>query len=171
MKQVIEPVNTTRTGRASISAKRVLLAPEEYLQALDLRNFSFRIIFLHLFDTIIHARHFDMYKSGEKYGINIVKQVVEPVNTTRTGRASISAKRVLLDPEEYLQALDLRNFSFRNIFLHFHPPLFFILLNKPLNSLHCLSYVFHRTCITGSDISLSAFSKCRTRNNGNLLLH
>jgi len=87
VKQVVEPVNTTRTGRASISAKRVLLDPEEYLQALDLRNFSFRIIFLHLFDTIIHARHFDMYKSGEKYGRNIVKQVVEPVNTTRTGRA------------------------------------------------------------------------------------
>ncbi len=33
-----------------------------------------------------------------------MKQVIEPVNTTRIGRASFFAKRVLLDPEEYLQA-------------------------------------------------------------------
>jgi len=38
-----------------------------------------------------------------------VERVVEPVNTTRIVRASIPAKGVLLDPEEYLQALDLRN--------------------------------------------------------------
>ncbi|OPZ94441.1 MAG: hypothetical protein BWY74_00565 [Firmicutes bacterium ADurb.Bin419] len=42
------------------------------------------------------------YLSEEKYVRNIVKQVVEPVNTTRKGRASFFAKRVLLDPEEYL---------------------------------------------------------------------
>ncbi len=38
--------------------------------------------------------------------LDIVKQVVEPVNTTRKGRAFSFAKQVLLDPEEYLQALD-----------------------------------------------------------------
>ena len=54
----------------------------------------------------------------EKHGRNIVKQVLEPVNTTRKGRASSYAKRVLLDPEEYLQALYLRNLSFWNTFLH-----------------------------------------------------
>jgi len=62
------------------------------------------------------------YLSEEKYGRNIVKQVLEPVNTTRKGRASIHAKRVLLAPAEYLQALYLRNSSFWSIFLHSGTP-------------------------------------------------
>ncbi|NLP14190.1 MAG: hypothetical protein GX383_06935 [Clostridium sp.] len=45
-----------------------------------------------------------------------MKQVVEPVDTTRKGRALFYAKQVLLDPEEYLQALYLRNLSFWSVF-------------------------------------------------------
>jgi len=79
----------------------------------------------------------------EKYERNIVKQVVEPVNTMKAGRATIPAKRVLLDPEEYLQALYLRNLSLRNTFLHRYYIFTFQLTKHRRLSKRYFRYILH----------------------------
>jgi len=67
VKQVVEPVNTTRKGRALFERSEFCKGPEEYLQALDLRNLSFSNIFLYLIfliDKLIHMNYNNLSSSN-----------------------------------------------------------------------------------------------------------
>jgi len=57
-----------------------------------------------------------MMKGEDKYGRNIVEQVVEPVNTTRKGRALFERSEFCSTPRSIYRRLDLRNSSFWNIY-------------------------------------------------------
>ena len=73
-----------------------------------------------------------MMKGEDKYGRNIVEQVVEPVNTLRRGKGEHCLNEVsFARPRSIYRQLDLRNSKFLEYLLHLgiysHPTAFFVI--------------------------------------------